>query len=238
MSCKLVAVDTAKIKEESRVVPLIKDTPCWLGRGELLEKNTQISRKQIEITFDGKSVIVQQLGVNPGSVIIKGQSILMEKEGKFKLKNGDCFTLLLNQYKFSVEFSPKLNGDLGKNMLASSDSKISKIPTIIPEKIGQKIPEKVSEKIPEKIPAKIQEKIPEKVSTKIPEKIPAKILEKIPEKVSAKIPEKSTAKLYFSGEDVHEEKLNQVPQKKVGGSAGNIFADSGNNSPTKKKAIF
>jgi len=130
MTYKLEAVDTAKIKEGSRVVMLNKDEPRWLGRGDIFDKNTQISRKQIEIKFDGKFVVIQQLGVNPGTVTIDGNPVLMEKGKSYNLKPGDTFTLLLELYKFKVEYTgtSTIDSHVGIPAIGKNNGDFKKIP--------------------------------------------------------------------------------------------------------------
>jgi len=81
-----------------------------LGRGGLFPHVTdkRCSRNQAELSCTNGEFFIKQLGLNPMFLHRKRQKhLMMEKNKKYRLFNGDVFTLFADNYAFKVKLGGK-----------------------------------------------------------------------------------------------------------------------------------
>jgi hypothetical protein len=74
-----------------------------LGRDWLSVPDKRLSRNQAEVTVDGALVTIKRLGVNPVKMKAGAEHRVLQKNVAYSLQHGDTFTLLADEFPFTVQ---------------------------------------------------------------------------------------------------------------------------------------
>jgi hypothetical protein len=74
-----------------------------LGRDWLSVPDKRLSRNQAEVTVDGALVTIKRLGVNPVKMKAGAEHRVLQKNVVYSLQHGDTFTLLADEFPFTVQ---------------------------------------------------------------------------------------------------------------------------------------